>query len=49
MISYGRQDISKEDIRSVIEVLALPLTQGSQVPTFERKIRLLFFKFFNSI
>ena len=40
MIPYGKQDISKEDIRSVIEVLQSDfLTQGSQVPTFERKIR----------
>ena len=40
MIPYGKQDISKEDIKSVIEVLQSDfLTQGSKVPTFERKIR----------
>jgi len=36
MIPYGRQDISEEDIKSVIDVLASDfLTQGPLVPKFE--------------
>ena len=37
MIPYGRQDISQEDIDSVVSVLKSDfLTQGSQVPLFEK-------------
>lgn len=40
MIPYGRQDISQEDIDSVIEVLKSDfLTQGPQVPAFEALIQ----------
>lgn len=40
MIPYGRQDITQEDIDSVIEVLQSDfLTQGPQVPAFEVSIR----------
>ena len=40
MIPYGRQDISEEDIDSVVEVLKSDfLTQGPQVPAFEGLIR----------
>ena len=40
MIPYGRQDISQEDIDSVVEVLKSDfLTQGPQVPAFEGLIR----------
>ena len=40
MIPYGRQDITQEDIDSVIEVLNSDfLTQGPQVPAFEASIR----------
>ena len=40
MISYGRQDITQEDIDSVVEVLTSDfLTQGPQVPAFEASIR----------
>lgn len=36
MIPYGRQDISEEDIKSVIDVLASDfLTQGPLIPKFE--------------
>ena len=39
MIPYGRQDINKADIDSVINVLNSDyLTQGPQVPLFEEKI-----------
>ena len=39
MIPYGKQDINKDDIDAVIEVLESDfLTQGSQVPLFENKI-----------
>lgn len=39
MIPYGRQDISEEDIQSVIEVLKSDfLTQGPAVPKFEDKV-----------
>jgi UDP-4-amino-4,6-dideoxy-N-acetyl-beta-L-altrosamine transaminase len=40
MIPYGRQDITQEDIDSVIEVLQSDfLTQGPQVPVFETSIQ----------
>ena len=40
MIPYGRQDITQEDVDSVIEVLQSDfLTQGPQVPAFEDAIR----------
>lgn len=40
MIPYGRQDINKEDIDSVLNVLKSDfLTQGPVVPIFEEKIR----------
>lgn len=39
MIPYGRQEISQEDIDSVIDVLKSPfLTQGPKVPEFENKV-----------
>jgi UDP-4-amino-4,6-dideoxy-N-acetyl-beta-L-altrosamine transaminase len=39
MIPYGRQDISEEDIHSVIEVLRSDfLTQGPVVPAFEKAV-----------
>ena len=39
MFPYGRQDIDKNDIDSVIDVLKSDfLTQGSQVPLFEKKV-----------
>jgi UDP-4-amino-4,6-dideoxy-N-acetyl-beta-L-altrosamine transaminase len=39
MIPYGRQDISEEDISSVIEVLKSDfLTQGPVVPAFEQAV-----------
>jgi UDP-4-amino-4,6-dideoxy-N-acetyl-beta-L-altrosamine transaminase len=39
MIPYGRQDITQEDIDSVVEVLQSDfLTQGPQVPAFETAI-----------
>lgn len=39
MIPYGRQDISQIDIESVVEVLRSDfLTQGSQIPRFEKTI-----------
>lgn len=39
MIPYGKQDISKEDIDAVVEVLKSPyLTQGPRVPVFEDAI-----------
>jgi UDP-4-amino-4,6-dideoxy-N-acetyl-beta-L-altrosamine transaminase len=40
MIPYGRQDITQEDIDSVVEVLKSDfLTQGPQVPAFEKSIQ----------
>lgn len=39
MIPYGRQNINKDDIKSVIDVLKSNyLTQGPKVPLFEKKI-----------
>jgi UDP-4-amino-4,6-dideoxy-N-acetyl-beta-L-altrosamine transaminase len=39
MIPYGRQDISEEDIHSVVEVLKSDfLTQGPVVPAFEKAV-----------
>jgi len=39
MIPYGKQDISKEDIDAVLEVLQSDfLTQGPKVPEFEAKV-----------
>ena len=39
MIPYGKQDISEEDIESVIEVLRSDfLTQGPKVPLFEQSV-----------
>lgn len=39
MIPYGRQDISKEDIQAVVEVLESEwLTQGPWVPRFEKAV-----------
>ncbi len=39
MIPYGRQDISQEDIQTVINVLKSDfLTQGPMVPTFEKAV-----------
>ena len=39
MIPYGRQTISPEDLQAVTEVLSSNfLTQGPQVPTFEREV-----------
>ena len=41
MIPYGRQDITKEDIDAVVEVLRSDfLTQGPTVPQFEEAVRL---------
>ena len=40
MIPYGRQDISKDDVNAVLEVLQSDfLTQGPAVPAFEAKIK----------
>ena len=40
MIPYGKQDISEQDIASVVEVLQSDfLTQGPQVPLFENAIK----------
>ena len=40
IIPYGRQDISKEDIKSVIEVLKSDfITQGLVTPEFERQVK----------
>ena len=40
MIPYGRQDITQDDIDSVVEVLQSDfLTQGPQVPAFEASIQ----------
>ena len=40
MIPYGRQDISKDDVNAVLEVLQSDfLTQGPVVPAFEDKIK----------
>ena len=39
MINYGKHFINKDDISSVIRVLKSKfLTQGQQVPIFEKKI-----------
>ena len=39
MIPYGKQDINQDDINSIIGVLKSDfLTQGSQVPLFEKKV-----------
>lgn len=39
MIPYGKQDISQEDIDTVVEVLKSDfLTQGPQIPLFEKSI-----------
>ncbi len=39
MIPYGRQDITKEDIKAVVDVLNSPhLTQGPAVPKFEQAV-----------
>ena len=39
MIPYGKQNISKEDIESVVKVLNSDfLTQGPQVPLFEKAV-----------
>ena len=39
MIPYGKQDINENDINSIIQVLQSDfLTQGPQVPLFEKKI-----------
>ena len=38
-IPYGKQTISEDDIKAVIEILRSPyLTQGPAVPTFEQAI-----------
>ena len=40
IIPYGRQDVSKEDIKSVIKVLKSDfITQGSVTPEFEREVK----------
>ena len=40
MIPYGRQDISEKDIQCVVDVLNSDfLTQGPQVPAFEKKVK----------
>ena len=39
MIPYGQQDISKQDIDAVVDVLSSDfLTQGPQVPAFEKEL-----------
>ena len=39
MIPYGQQDISKEDIEAVVEVLNSDfLTQGPKIPIFEKQV-----------
>ena len=39
IIPYGRQDITEDDIESVVEVLRSDfLTQGPAVPAFEQKL-----------
>mgnify|MGYP001253397043 CR=1 FL=1 len=39
MIPYGRQEITKEDIESIIDVLKSDfLTQGPVVPKFEESV-----------
>jgi len=39
MIPYGRQDITKDDVDAVLEVLSSDfLTQGPQVPKFENAV-----------
>ena len=42
MIPYGKQSISKSDIKAVNEVLKSDfITQGQTVPEFEIKLKLL--------
>ena len=39
MIPYGRQEVTEEDIKAVVEVLSSDyLTQGPVVPKFENKL-----------
>lgn len=39
MIPYGRQDVSKEDVQAVVDVLQSDfLTQGPMVPMFEQEV-----------
>ena len=39
MLPYGRQEITQEDIDAVVKVLKSDfLTQGPQVPRFEKKL-----------
>ncbi|MEZ9778566.1 DegT/DnrJ/EryC1/StrS family aminotransferase, partial [Vibrio sp. 10N.261.54.A5] len=39
VIPYGKQDISQQDIDSVVDVLKSDfLTQGPQVPAFEKAL-----------
>lgn len=39
MIPYGRQDVTEDDIRAVVDVLNSDfLTQGPQVPAFETAV-----------
>ena len=41
MIPYGKQNISKEDINSVVEVMESDyLTQGPVTPLFEKELEL---------
>ena len=43
MINYGKQDISDDDVNSVVAVLRSDfLTQGPAVPNFEKRSTLLF-------
>ena len=45
MINYGKHFINKDDISSVIRVLKSKfLTQGQQVPIFEKKNKLFLWK-----
>ena len=40
MIPYGRQEVTDEDIKSVVDVLKSDyLTQGPQVPIFEHNVK----------
>ena len=42
MIPYGKQDISQQDIDGVVDVLKSDfLTQGPQVPEFEKALRFI--------
>ena len=39
MIPYGKQDINKEDIDSLVDVLKSDfLTQGPKIPEFEKSV-----------